>query len=158
MRVHFEISALKATKWYEYALRFLFGGTITVVTGVLASHYGPVFGGLFLAFPAIFPAGATLVEKHEREKKQRAGIAGTIRGRDAAALDARGAAIGSIGLIGFAFTAWRLVPIWNGALALLAALVVWMTLSILIWLLRRHPLVRKGRASAAPHARHPSKG
>jgi hypothetical protein len=158
MRVHFDISALRAIKWYEYALRFLFGGTITVVTGVLASRYGPIFGGLFLAFPAIFPASATLVEKHEREKKQRAGIAKTIRGREAAALDARGAAIGSIGLIGFAFTAWRLVPIRNGALALLATLVMWMMLSILIWLLRRHCLVRKGRAGAATHARLPSKG
>ncbi|MGB9245174.1 MAG: DUF3147 family protein [Candidatus Acidiferrales bacterium] len=157
MRVHFEISALKAT-WYEYALRFLFGGTITVVTGVLASHYGPVFGGLFLAFPAIFPASATLVEKHEREKKHRAGIAKTIRGREAAALDARGAAIGSIGLIGFAFTTWRLLPIWNGALSLFAALVVWVTLSILIWLLRKHRLFRKGRPSAAPPARLPSEG
>ena len=158
MRVHFAISALKDTKWYEYALRFLFGGAITAITGILASHYGPVFGGLFLAFPAVFSASATLVEKHEREKKQRAGIAKTIRGREAAALDARGAAIGSIGLIGFASTAWKVAPLWNGALALLAALVVWMTLSILIWLLRRHPLVRKGRASAAPHARLPSKG
>ena len=73
------------TKWYEYALRFLFGGATTVVTGVPASRYGPVFGGLFLAFPAIFPASATLVEKHEREKKQRAGIAKTIRGREVAA-------------------------------------------------------------------------
>ena len=158
MRVHFKISALIATKWYEYALRFLFGGIITVVTGVLANRCGPVFGGLFLAFPAIFPASATLVEKHEREKKQRAGIAKTIRGREAAALDARGAAIGSIGLIGFAFAAWRLMPIWNGALVLLAALIVWTTLSILIWLLRRHAFVRKGRASAAPHARLPENG
>lgn len=150
MRVHFDISALKATKWYEYALRFLFGGAITVITGVLAGHYGSVFGGLFLAFPAIFPASATLVEKHEREKKRRAGITKTARGREAAALDARGAAIGSIGLIGFAFTVWRLAPIWNGALALFAALVVWMTLSILIWRLRRHRLfVRRGRASTA---------
>jgi phosphotransferase system glucose/maltose/N-acetylglucosamine-specific IIC component len=158
MRVHFDISALKTTKWHEYALRFLFGGAITVVTGVLAAHCGPVFGGLFLAFPAIFPASATLVEKHEREKKRRAGIAKTSRGREAAALDARGAAIGSIGLIGFAVIAWRLTPHWNRALALLAALVVWMILSILIWLLRRHHLVRKGRASAAPHASLSSKG
>ena len=121
-----------------------------MITGVLAGHYGSVFGGLFLAFPAIFPASATLVEKHEREKKRRAGITKTARGREAAALDARGAAIGSIGLIGFAFTVWRLAPIWNGALALFAALVVWMTLSILIWRLRRHRLfVRRGRASTA---------
>jgi hypothetical protein len=159
MRVQFDISALKETKWYEYALRFLFGGAITVITGILASHYGPVFGGLFLAFPAIFPASATLVEKHEREKKQKAGITRTIRGREAAALDARGAAIGSIGLIGFAFTVWKLAPIGNGAVALFAALVVWMTVSILIWRLRRHRLfLRKGRAHAASTAPISSRG
>ena len=81
-----------------------------------------MFGGLFLAFPAVFPASATLLEKHERERKSRAGIANTARGRAAAALDARGAAIGSIGLIGFGLTVWKLVPMSNGAIALLAAL------------------------------------
>src|SRR6202162_1542720 len=107
MKVSADFSALKNTKWYEYAVRFLLGGTVTVVAGHLAKHYGPVFGGLFLAFPAIFPASATLVEKHEREKKQRAGIMHTIRGRQSAALDARGAAIGSLGLIVFAIVVWR---------------------------------------------------
>jgi hypothetical protein len=159
MRVRFDISELKETKWYEYAVRFFFGGAITAITGILASHYGPVFGGLFLAFPAIFPASATLVEKHEREKKLRAGITKTIRGREAAALDARGAAIGSIGLVGFALTVWRLAPIWNGAVTLFAALVVWMTVSILIWRLRRHRLfLRKGRANAASRAAISSRG
>ncbi len=153
MRVHFDISALKDTKWYEYALRFLFGGAITAITGILASHYGPVFGGLFLAFPAVFPASATLLEKHERERKSRAGIANTARGREAAALDARGAAIGSIGLIGFGLTVWKLVPLSNGAIALFAALVMWTAISILIWRLRRHRLfLRKGHASTASHA------
>ena len=37
-------------------------------------RWGPGIGGLFLAFPAIFPASATLVEKHEKQKKNRAGI------------------------------------------------------------------------------------
>ena len=92
-------------------MRFLFGGAITAITGMLANRYGPVFGGLFLAFPALFPASATLLESHEREKKRRAGIANTSRGREAAALDARGAAIGSIGLVGFALIAWKLLPI-----------------------------------------------
>src|ERR1700736_825820 len=97
VRVSLDFSAFGRTKWYEYAVRFVFGGAITVVSGLLAKHYGPAFGGLFMAFPAIFPASATLVEKHEKEKKQRAGIVKTIRGREAAALDARGAAIGSVG-------------------------------------------------------------
>src|SRR6202163_934628 len=102
MKVSANFSAVKKTKWYEYAVRFVLGGSVTVVAGLLAKYYGPVFGGLFLAFPAIFPASATLVEKHERQKKQRAGIAQTTRGRQAAAPDAAGAVSGSIGLAVFA--------------------------------------------------------
>ena len=137
MKVSVSLSALRKTKWSEYAVRFLFGGAITVITGMLAKRYGPVFGGLFLAFPAVFPAGATLVEKHEREKKRIAGIFATVRGRQAAALDARGAAMGSLGLACFAFVVWRLVPIWNGVLTLFAALMVWLVISTLIWHLRK---------------------
>ena len=159
MRVHFDISDLKDTKWYELAVRFLFGGAITAITGLLANRYGPVFGGLFLSFPALFPASATLLEKHEREKKRRAGILNTTRGREAAALDARGAAIGSIGLVGFALIAWKVLPVSNGAIALFAALVVWTAISILIWRLRRHRLfLRKGHTGAASHAPISSKG
>ena len=97
MQVQFKLAALRQTKWYEYAVRFLFGGAITAVTGLIAKHYGPVFGGLFLAFPAIFPASATLIEAHEKRKKLQARIPRTMRGRFAAALDARGTALGTIG-------------------------------------------------------------
>jgi hypothetical protein len=93
MRIRFNLNTLKQIKWNEYLTRFLLGGAITVITGLIAKHFGPVVGGLFLAFPAIFPSGATLIEKHEREKKRRAGIPHTMRGRLAAALDARGAAL-----------------------------------------------------------------
>src|SRR5438477_10718219 len=102
MQISFHFSALKRTKWHDYAVRFLFGGLVTVFAGLLAKHFGPVFGGLFLAFPAIFPASATLVEKHEREKKRRAGILQTKRGKQAATLDAFGAAQGCIALACFA--------------------------------------------------------
>jgi hypothetical protein len=118
-----------------------------------------VFGGLFLAFPALFPASATLLEKHEREKKRKAGISSTTRGREAAALDARGAAIGSIGLVGFALIAWKVLPMSSGAIALFAALVGWTTISVLIWRLRRHRLfLRKGHAGTTSHAPVSSKG
>ena len=127
------MSAVKRTRWYEYALRFLFGGAITAAAGLLARRYGPVFGGLFLAFPAIFPASATLVEKHETEKKQRSGITDKDRGRKAAALDARGAWMGSLGLACFAIVVWRLLTRWNALLCLLTAVAVWLALSILIW-------------------------
>jgi hypothetical protein len=133
MKVTLNFSTLANTRWYEYAIRFLFGGAITVIAGFLAKHFGPVLGGLFLAFPAIFPASATLVEKHETEKKRKAGIANSLRGRQAAALDARGAAMGSIALACFAFLVWKLLPLWNAGLVLFMALSVWITISVLIW-------------------------
>jgi hypothetical protein len=71
MRIQIDASALTQTKWYEYAVRFIFGGVITPVAGLIAKKYGPVVGGLFLTFPAIFPASATLIEKHEEERKKR---------------------------------------------------------------------------------------
>ena len=137
MSIQADLRALKMTKWSEYGLRFLFGGAITVITGVLAERYGPGFGGLFLAFPALFAASATLIEKHERERKRRSGIAKTIRGRQAAALDARGVTMGSIGLIGFALVVWKLLPNWSDAYTLLTALAVWLVISVLIWWLRK---------------------
>src|ERR1700747_3529166 len=97
MRVSLDLSALRKTKWYEYAARFFFGGIITVLAGLIAKAYGPTVGGLFLAFPAIFPAGATLIEKHERERKRKAGIRQTARGRQAAARQAYGPALGPAG-------------------------------------------------------------
>ena len=67
MKISLDLSALGKTKWYEYALRFAFGGSITVAAGLVAKKWGPGVGGLFLAFPAIFPASATLVKKHEKK-------------------------------------------------------------------------------------------
>jgi len=137
MVVRFELSALKRTKWYEIFLRILFGGVATVATGMVAKSFGPILGGLFLAFPAIFPATASLVEKHEREKKQRAGINGTMRSRNAVALEARGAAMGSIGLAVFAIVVWKFLsgePQW---VVLAAAGLAWLVTSMLIWQLRR---------------------
>jgi hypothetical protein len=97
MIVRLKFSALRETRWYEFLIRFALGGTMTVIAGLIASRFGPVVGGLFLAFPAIFPASATLIEKHAREHKQRAGLAGARRGKEAAALDAAGATLGVSG-------------------------------------------------------------
>jgi Protein of unknown function (DUF3147) len=142
MNVSFNLGALAKTKWYEYLVRFAFGGAITVIAGILAEHFGPVFGGLFLAFPAIFPASATLVAKHETEKKQKAGIATSSRGRQAAALDAAGAALGSIGLAGFALIVWKLLPRYNSAVVFLGATAVWLALAILSWRIWKKHLCR----------------
>ena len=137
MRIHLEWSTLSRTKWYEYSVRFIFGGGITAITGVLAKHYGPGFAGLFLAFPAIFPAQATLIERHERDKKAQAGVPAQNRARLAAALDARGAAMGSFGLACFALMTWQLGPITNGGLVPLGALGAWASVAVLTWSLRK---------------------
>jgi uncharacterized protein DUF3147 len=126
-------SDLRRTQPYEYAVRFLFGGLITLAAGVVAHRFGPGVGGLFLAFPAIFPSSATLVERHEIIKKQKAGLNGKRRAAQAAAIDAMGAAIGSIGLIGFAGFCWVLLDSHNPWIVLLGATVVWAGLSTTIW-------------------------
>ena len=66
MIVRANLSTLKQGHWYEYLVRFGLGGIATVVAGLVADTWGPAAGGLFLAFPAIFCASATLIEKHER--------------------------------------------------------------------------------------------
>ena len=142
MNASFNIGALAKTKWYEYLVRFAFGGAITVIAGTLAKHFGPVLGGLFLAFPAIFPASASLVAKHETEKKQKAGIATSSRSRQAASLDAAGAALGSVGLAGFALTVWKLLLRYNSAFVFLAATAVWLALAILSWRIWKKHLCR----------------
>lgn len=70
MRVQFNLAALGRSKWYEYVGRFAFGGAVTVLAGLIAKVYGPEIGGLFLALPAIFPATATLLEKHEKQRER----------------------------------------------------------------------------------------
>jgi hypothetical protein len=108
MRIKINFAEAKETKPAKYAIRFLFGGLVTVATGLIAQKFGPSVGGLFLAFPAIFPATATLVGTHEKEEKYHAGLNGTSRGRDAAAIEARGTALGSVGLVVFGSVVWGL--------------------------------------------------
>ena len=93
MKIRLDTSVFGKTKWFEYAIRFVFGGLITAIAGVIARDFGPAIGGLFLAFPAIFPASATLIEKHEKQKKEKHGLDGAKRGRQAASLDAAGSAV-----------------------------------------------------------------
>jgi len=133
MRVHFNVAALRRTKPKEYAVRFLFGGTVTLLAGVVAHYYGPTMGGLFLAFPAIFPAGVTLIAKHEEGRKRKAGLSGKERGRLAAASDTRGAVIGSCGLFCFASMVHFFLPALPTVAALFLATLAWFASSLLLW-------------------------
>src|SRR5437867_3463504 len=133
MNVTVDLSALGETKWYEYAVRFVFGGIVTVLAGLIAKNFGAIVGGLFLAFPAIFPASATLIEKHEKQEKEEKGLQGTQRGREAASVDAAGSAIGSIGLFVFALLVWRFLPAHSAEMVLTAATAAWLAVSVMIW-------------------------
>ncbi len=61
-KIVIDLSSVRQTTLGQYATRFLIGGAITALVGIIAGKFGPGIGGLFLAFPAIFPAIATLVE------------------------------------------------------------------------------------------------
>lgn len=137
MQVKIDASALRRTRWQDYAVRFVFGGLITAITGIIAKKFGPEVGGLFLAFPAIFPASATLIEKSEIQKKHKAGLHGSDRGRKAASIDAAGSAIGSLGLMVFGLIVWQLLPNHSPCPVLLAATVAWLVVSITSWKIRK---------------------
>lgn len=145
--------SLKGTQPHEYVLRFLFGGVCTAGAGLIAKHYGPVIGGLFLAFPAIFPAGASLIDKHERQRKAKAGMDGCLRGRVAASVDAAGASLGCIGLAGFAVVLWFALERWNTLLVLAVGVLAWAALACAAWMLRKSRLVHPMRARIAHQSR-----
>ena len=137
MRIEANFSSLKQTTLREHVVRFVLGGAVTVAAGLIARHWGPVIGGLFLAFPAIFPAGATLIEQHEVKRKREIGRDGRRRGRAAAALDALGAALGAMGLVAFAVVLWRFLPGHSSWASLGLAVVAWASVSGLLWVLRK---------------------
>jgi uncharacterized protein DUF3147 len=137
MRIQINLSPIFKTKWYEYATRFLLGGLITVCAGLIAEKWGPSVGGLFLAFPAILPASATLIEKHEKESKQAKGLTGADRAKNAAAIDAAGASIGSIGLLVFAVLGSVLLSNHSAPLVLILAVFAWFLVSVIFWRLRK---------------------
>lgn len=144
--VRLSLSSLKEGRWYEYLTRFVLGGAVTVFTGLISSYCGAVIGGAFLALPAIFCASATLIETHEIRRKRQAGLDGTRRGQQAAALDAAGAALGAIGMLAFAIvfalTVDRSVPA-----AFTAASLAWLICSVAAWYARRRMRsVRRPRA------------
>ena len=115
-----EISGLKKVALWEHAIRFVFGGLVSVGAALVARRWGAAIGGLFLAFPAILPASLTLVKEHD--------------GRRQAVEDARGARLGALGLAAFALAALGLADRDAPApLTLACALVAWTALSVLLW-------------------------
>ena len=136
MKIKVDTKGIQNSKSYEFLIRFAFGGAVTAFAGVVANRFGPGIGGLFLAFPAIVPATATLIKKREQQKKERSGFAGVERGRAAAAVDIAGAAMGGFGLIAFSLIVWLSLPGRPTPLVLAGATVVWFLVAVSIWLVR----------------------
>lgn len=89
-------------------------------------------GDSFL-LPAILPATAVLIEKHERQKTYRQDKGGIVRARAIAGIDAAGAAMGSIGLLAFAAVVWRWVTSYPVALTMCMATFAWLLGAVLTW-------------------------
>ncbi|HKT33590.1 MAG TPA: DUF3147 family protein [Nitrospira sp.] len=137
MKITIGLSGLAQTKPLEFFLRFLFGGMVTALAGLVTSIFGPVIGGLFLAFPSIFPATATLIERHEAKKKEEAGMRGRYLAKCAAGADAAGAAMGTIGLLVFGALVWQSsesVAVWT---VLTMATIAWFGVAVIVWIIRK---------------------
>ncbi len=117
-----DLGKLRSISTRQYFVRFAFGFVISVIAAVIGDIAGARIGGLFLAFPAILPATLTLVERKE-------GIAQALS-------DIRGATLGAIGMIAFALVMVFTVR-HSPALAVPAALMGWIVVSALAYLLMR---------------------
>ena len=117
-------------KWHELAIRFAFGAAASLVAGVVAILFGARAGGVWLAFPAILPAGLTLLERKED--------------RGAAERDVRGAVLGAVGMVAFAVAVYLGVPRVGGLVAVLLAVLVWAAVTLALYLGFRALLVRRG--------------
>lgn len=109
------LGALRSLSVREYAIRFVFGAAISLLAGLVTLQFGPVSGGLLLAFPAVLPAALTLIERRE--------------GTDRAVEDTHGAVCGALGLVAFAACARLLLVHTSAAVALSAALVAWVVVA-----------------------------
>jgi hypothetical protein len=108
----------KVAAW-EYLLRFAIGGIITAIAGLIAKRYGPAFGGMFLAFPAILPASLTLIKQHD--------------GRRQALDDARGGRVATIALAAFAVVVTITASIWPPIIFLPLATLAWLVVAVAAW-------------------------
>lgn len=119
MTIEATAEGLEKTEWWEYLIRFVFGGLITALAGLIAHRFGPLVGGLFLAFPSIAPATATLIDRHD--------------GRDAAVDSSFGAGAGAAGLVVFGAMVALLAPRLHIAIVLAVASAAWLAVSAAVW-------------------------
>ena len=135
MIVRAKFSALKQSHWYEYVVRFALGGTRDGRSGFSGGYLGTRRGRIVLSV-----SGDLLRERNPYRETRRAegkkGLQGKERGKDAAALDAAGAALGGIALAVFGAVIWFLAS-HTAAGSLALAAIAWFVVAILLWRVRR---------------------
>lgn len=134
-----DFSQLKHIRFKDYAVRFLFGGAISVLAALIAQVINVRIGGIFTAFPAILLASLTIINrqdgKHEAEK------------------DTRGGIVGAIAFVVTAIVLSLTLTVLAGALALLLALVVWLLCAVGLYALSyKSKWLRVGKQPRVPDA------
>ncbi|SEK55523.1 DUF3147 family protein [Nonomuraea pusilla] len=120
-RIRVKPSKLRHTPVRGLVLRFVFGALVSVIAGVVGQRWGPLAGGVFLAFPAILGATLTLIEEEEHQ-------------RALAAQDAVGAVLGAVGMIAFAGCVWALAGRLPAPLVLGVATAAWALVAAILYL------------------------
>jgi Protein of unknown function (DUF3147) len=120
---HVKPGELRSMSARELGIRFAFGAGVSLLAAIVSTALGPRTGGLFLAFPAILLASLTLMARKD----------GVSRARD----DARGAALGTLGLIAFALVTAVTIRSWPPAAALATATAAWLVVSMLGYVIVR---------------------
>ena len=114
----FNLDGLHGKRPKDYLVRFAFGASISLIAALISLKF-QLFGGMFLAFPAILPASLTLIERD--------------LGKEEASIDAEGAIIGAIGLLTFALVAAFGIKAIGAIPALILAAIAWLVLSFGIY-------------------------
>jgi hypothetical protein len=112
----FQPRRIKEARFRDFAIRFAFGGTISVVAALIGAISTESIGGIFTAFPVILVASLTLIDKQEDEEH--------------ASYDAVGAALGAVGFIGCAFFISSTLDQWPVAASLGMGLSIWLVVSV----------------------------
>jgi Protein of unknown function (DUF3147) len=112
----FQPGRIKETRFRDFAIRFAFGGTISVVAALIGAVFKEPIGGIFTAFPAIILASLTLIDKEED--------------REHASYDAVGATLGAVGFIACAYSIFYTLELVPAAASLGIGLLIWLIVSV----------------------------
>ena len=112
----FQPGRIKEARFRDFAIRFAFGGTISVVAALIGAVSKEPIGGIFIAFPAIILASLTLIDKEED--------------REHASYNAVGAALGAVGFIACAYFIFYTLERVSVAASLGIGLLIWLVVSL----------------------------